>query len=292
MPVEAALRSNRIGIGGLCIGGAEATGFEPTLSTPGYCWGSVSTVSGDCPLFHSPAHADLASSPDSPANQEPRPQLPLNPPDPTMPRKKPDPDHSKSSLIGVRFLLGDIALLQGDHQAAMKEYLAGAPNSPAHWYQAALIAFREGDYVAACTYLRRGIATNHYIAEGLTGRTVLSEHLYRHASNVHGPEWAVDYLDSAACDWTPEEIDFVDWVFNASPVLKERAEMMALHEGMTYERDTERRAPYAQRSLDFIGRIPDTLSKKIVRKVKHRWDVEIWPWDRDGFQRQPNKSLQ
>jgi tetratricopeptide (TPR) repeat protein len=36
--------------------------------------------------------------------------------------------------IGVRFLLGDIALLQGDHRAALKEYLKGAPNSPAHWY--------------------------------------------------------------------------------------------------------------------------------------------------------------
>ena len=140
--------------------------------------------------------------------------------------------------------------------------------------------------MAACTYLRRGIAANPYMAEGLTGRTVLSEHLYWHASNVHGPEWAVDYLDSAACEWTPEEIDFVDWVFNASPVLKERAEMMALHEGMTYERDAEKRAPYAQRSLDFIDRITDTLSKKLVRKIKNRWDVEIWPWDREGFQRQ------
>jgi len=194
--------------------------------------------------------------------------------------------------IGVRFLLGDIALLQGDHKAAMKEYLKGAPNSPAHWYQAALIAFREGDYVVACTYLRRGIAANPYIAEGVTGRTVLSEHLYWHASNVHGPEWAADYLESAACDWTPEEIDFVDWVFNASPVLKERAEMMALHEGMTYERDAEKRAPYAQRSLDFIDRITDTLSKKMVRKIKNRWGFEIWPWDRDGFQRPPNRSLQ
>jgi hypothetical protein len=185
--------------------------------------------------------------------------------------------------IGVRFLLGDIALLQGDHKAAMKEYLKGAPNSPAHWYQAALIAFREGDCVAACTYLRRGIAANPYIAEGLTGRTVLSEHLYWHASNVHSPEWAADYLESAACDWRPEEIDFVDWVYNASPVLKERAEMMALHEGMTYERDAEKRAPYAQRSLTFISRITDTLSKKIVRKVKNRYGVEIWPWDRAGF---------
>jgi hypothetical protein len=133
---------------------------------------------------------------------------------------------------------------------------------------------------------RRGIAANPYIAEGLTGRTVLSEHLYWHASNMHGPEWAVDYLDSAARDWTPEEIDFVDWVFNAAPVLKERAEMMALHEGATHERNAEKRAAYLQRSLDVIDRITDTLSKKMVRKVKNRWGDEIWPWDREGFRRQ------
>ena len=61
--------------------------------------------------------------------------------------------------------------------------------------------------------------------------------------------------------------------------------MMAHHEGMTYERDAEKRARYAQRSLDFIHSITDKLSKKMVRKVKNRWDVEIWPWDREGFQR-------
>lgn len=67
--------------------------------------------------------------------------------------------------------------------------------------------------------------------------------------------------------------------------------MMALHEGMTYERDAEKRAPYAQRSLGFINHITDPLSKKMVRKVKNRWDVEIWPWDREGFQR-PEASPQ
>lgn len=50
-------------------------------------------------------------------------------------------------------------MLKGDQHAALQEYLKGAPNSPAHWYQAALIAFREGDYVAACTYLRASTAT-------------------------------------------------------------------------------------------------------------------------------------
>ncbi len=119
--------------------------------------------------------------------------------------------------------------------------------------------------------------------EGLTARTVLSEHLYWLASNVHGPEWVVDYLDSAACDWTPEEIDFVDWVFNASPLLKESAEMMVLHEGITYQRDAEKRTLSAQRSLDYIDRITDTLPKKMVRKVKNRWDLEIWPWNRANY---------
>jgi tetratricopeptide (TPR) repeat protein len=190
--------------------------------------------------------------------------------------------------IGVRFLLGDIVLLQGDHHAALQEYLKGAPNSPAHWYQAALIAFRRVDYVAACTYLRRGIAANPYIAEGLTGRTVLTEHLYWHASNVHGAEWAIDYLESATCDWTAEEIDFVDWVFNAAPVLKERAAWMALNEGLTYAWEVEHRAQYAQKSMVFVERINDTLSKKMVRKVKNRWGDEIWPWDRDGCQWHPN----
>jgi tetratricopeptide (TPR) repeat protein len=180
--------------------------------------------------------------------------------------------------IGVQFLLGDIALLQGDHHAALQEYLKGAPNSPAHWYQAALIAFREGDYVAACTYLRRGIAANPYIAEGLTGRTVLTEHLYWHASNVHGPELAVDYLESAACDWTAEEIDFVDWVFNTAPVLKERAAWMALNERLSPTWDAEQRALNAARLMAFIDRITDTLSKKMLRKVKNRSSDITWPW--------------
>jgi tetratricopeptide (TPR) repeat protein len=182
--------------------------------------------------------------------------------------------------LGVRFLLGDIALITGDRKAAMKEYLNGAANSPAHWYQAALIAFREGDFVAACTYLRRGIAANPYIAEGLTGRTLMAEHLYWHASNVHGPEWAIDYLESAACDWTTEEIDFVDWVFNASRVLKERAELMELQEGLTYERDDEKRGSYAWRSTRFVEGITDEVSEKMVKKIRNRYGVEVWPWER------------
>ncbi len=62
---------------------------------------------------------------------------------------------------------------------------------------------------------------------------MLTEHLYWHGSNRYGAEWAADYLNAPICDWTPEEVDFVDWVFNSATVLKERAKLMELHEGLS-----------------------------------------------------------
>jgi tetratricopeptide (TPR) repeat protein len=185
-----------------------------------------------------------------------------------------------SDNLGVRMRMGDISLMLGDTRTAKKHFLNEAQYSPAHWYQAGQIAFREGDYVSACTYIRRGIAANPYIAEGLTGRTVLTEHLYWHGSNRDGAEWAADYLNAPICDWSSEEVDFVDWVFNSAAVLKERAKLMELHEGLTYERDPDRRSPFAEKSAYFVDSITDTLSKKIVRQVRNRFNKEIWPWER------------
>jgi hypothetical protein len=99
--------------------------------------------------------------------------------------------------------------------------------------------------LAAGRNLRCGITENPYITKRLTWFTALSEQLYWHPRNVHGPKWEIDYFDSVASDWISEETDFVDRAFNASSVLKERAEMIVLHEGMTYERDAKKRAPYA-----------------------------------------------
>jgi hypothetical protein len=87
-----------------------------------------------------------------------------------------------------------------------------------------------------------------------------------------------------------EEIDLVDWVFNAAPVLRERVAWKALNEGLTYAWEAEQRSPYAQKSMAFINRITDTLSKKMVRKVKDRWGDLIWPWDREDFKRSAQQS--
>ena len=187
--------------------------------------------------------------------------------------------------LGVRMLLGDISLMTGDTQSAMKSYLQEAADSPAHWYQAGQIAFKEGDFVSACTYVRRGIAANPYIAEGLTGRTRINEHLYWHASSRNGPDWATDYLSAPVCEWSAQEIDFIDWVFNSSAVLRERASLMEQHEGLTCERDAARRKPFALRSSYFVDELTDDLSIAMVKRSPNRYGVEIWPWERAGFTR-------
>lgn len=56
--------------------------------------------------------------------------------------------------------------------------------------------------------------------------------------------------------------------------------MMTLNEGLTYEWDSDQRDPYASESMTFIGRISDTRSKKIVRKVRNQLGNEAWPWQR------------
>jgi hypothetical protein len=60
------------------------------------------------------------------------------------------------------------------------------------------------------------------------------------------PECAVDYLGSAACNWTADEIDFAGCMFNAAPVLKNRTGWIALNEGLTFAWDAKRRAPCSQ----------------------------------------------
>lgn len=139
--------------------------------------------------------------------------------------------------------------------------------------------------MSACNHIRRGITANPYIAGGLTGRAVLTEHLYWHARNRYGAEWVVEYLSAPSCDWALKEIDFVDWVLNSAAVLKERTKLAGQHEGLTFERDPERRGAYAEKSAYFVSGITDTLSKKLVCQVRNRCNQDILPWYRAGFDR-------
>jgi len=81
-------------------------------------------------------------------------------------------------------------------------------------------------------------------------------------------------------DWSAQEVDFIDWVFNSSAVLRERANLMEQHEGLTYERDAERRQALGMRSSYFVNELTGDLSKPMVKKIQNCYGVEIWPWER------------
>lgn len=186
---------------------------------------------------------------------------------------------------GVRYLIPDFQLMAGHLGSALKSFLKLASEQPTLWYSVALIAFRQNDFVTACTYARRGIAGNPYVAEALTGRLLLSDHLYWHGSNLYGTDFALDYVNApfAGNKWENEETDFIDWVFNCAAVLQERAEMMACHEGLTYSHEVDDRRAHIEKMDRAVSKINDSLSKKMVRKVLNRWGQEIWPWDRRGL---------
>lgn len=68
-------------------------------------------------------------------------------------------------------------------------------------------------------------------------------------------------------------------------MLRERASLMEQHEGLTYERDSVRREPFALRSSYFVNELTNDLSIATVKKIQNRYGVEIWPWERSGFTR-------
>ena len=67
--------------------------------------------------------------------------------------------------LGVRMLLGDISLMTGDTQSAMKSCLKEATDSPPQWYQTGQIAFWAGDFVSAFTTVPMGprMSTQHSV---------------------------------------------------------------------------------------------------------------------------------
>jgi hypothetical protein len=189
-----------------------------------------------------------------------------------------DPDDN----LGVRYLQPQIAVMNGHFKTAYNQFLKTAPTMPNGWYHAARIAFLEERFVTALTHLRRGILANPYIAEAITGRRVLFKHLRWHGSNLADHSMAISFLDLEFDGWKQEEIDFVDWGFNCSMVMRERTEAIVIGEGLTYEHEYDVRSRLVDRGNALEAKITEASSAPVIHKVLNRYRVEHWPWDRVG----------
>ncbi len=194
---------------------------------------------------------------------------------------------NKNDNIGVRYLIGDAFLNAGMTKKARKALTACAREYPPNAYSLGLLEFRGKNFVAAATALRLGFAGNQYIAEMLTGRAVLKKHFYWHSTSHEYPDLAIAYLDPNCIElWSETEaaIDFLDWLFNCSAILKERAALAEVCEELTYEHDFKARGKLVERHERMLGGIDDSISSILIRMVKDRYGQLCWPWQlKDGF---------
>jgi tetratricopeptide (TPR) repeat protein len=188
--------------------------------------------------------------------------------------------------IGVRYLLGDAYLAAKQIDKAREVIEAYAREYPPYRYSLGLIEFQAGRLVEAATALRQGFATNPYIAEALTGRVMLQKHCYWHPTSRMAPETAVDYLELLGMkNWVAvgDSIAFVDWLFNCSAILQERADTAAAREALSYEGDFQKRSAIVELDRSMLTNIDDSLSRTLIRKVTNPRGQQCWPWDRDAW---------
>lgn len=171
---------------------------------------------------------------------------------------------------GTRWLLGSELLRTGDHERAFRVLNEYADEFSPYWYELGLLHFLNGELVKAATAFRRGFAANTYIAEILCG-------------NLHpfplaiwydfsgGPDIAEDYYATYHPLWRehPEVLLFINWLYNHSSVLCERAEIIKCAEMLMQEDDFEICENIFRQQDELRKRIDDRLSEEIIQKCRN-----------------------
>lgn len=191
--------------------------------------------------------------------------------------------------IGVRFILADLYTHANQirkARALMKED-SGSTTYPAFHYNEALLYFRQEKYYEALTRLRKGFIANPYIAEILLGnydpmkKPMWIGHSY---SNIDA---AKEYVDGYAGfgSWMADgdAIGFLNWAYNCSMVLKDRALQMELHEKLDRAEDFNERGNVLQVLDDFKKTITLESSKKADIVIKNRRGANTRPWNLDAY---------
>lgn len=181
---------------------------------------------------------------------------------------------------GSRYLLGSEVLRAGDKERAANIFDEYADDYPPYCYELALLHFFNKDWVKTATALRHGFSANSYIAEMLCGNLLPQPLAIWHRTNFAEPETATDYIEMYGGLWFrhPEALAFVRWLFNHSSIMAERASLMKCSEDLFSERDVDARRNILDRHQRLLNGIDHRLSTKIVKKVRNRQGLEIWPW--------------
>ena len=188
-------------------------------------------------------------------------------------------DYNPEDNHGARWLLGPELLRTGAHEQARHILQEHADEFSPYWYELGLLHFLNGEHVKAATAFRHGFATNTYIAEMLCGNLHPFPLAVWHNFSG-GPDTAEDYYATYHPLWGqyPEALLFVNWLYNHSSVLHERAEIIKCAEMLMQEDDFEICESILRQQEKLRERIDETLSEKIVQKCRNMNGEYVWPW--------------
>lgn len=182
--------------------------------------------------------------------------------------------------LGIRYLIGSEYLRGGDTAKARTFLQASLEEYPPCRYELALLSFRERDYVAAATSLRRGFIDNPYIPEALLGGGIPMPMAIWHDSNFAEGPAAENYAEYCGDLWrvTSGALYFLRWLHTHPRVLAERAVLHGFQEALLWEDDFERRKRLVTEREAAKAAIDDKLSKEIVKTRTSKTGRPIEPW--------------
>ncbi|EMG9443407.1 tetratricopeptide repeat protein [Escherichia coli] len=181
--------------------------------------------------------------------------------------------------LGAGWFLGSELLRSGDWDRASCVLEQYADEYSPCWYELGILYFMKGELVRAATALRRGFVANIYIAEILCGK-IRPFPLVMWHDESGDTETAEEYYESYSSLWAqyPESLPFVNWLFNHSSVMSERAEIMKYAEMLVSEDEPEVWESLFARRETLLEKIDDRLSEEIVQKCKTWHGTVVWPW--------------
>lgn len=179
----------------------------------------------------------------------------------------------------ARWLLGQELLRAGERDRAFRVLTRYSDEFSPYWYELGFLLFLNGEFVTAATAFRHGFATNIYIADILCGNLHPFPLPLWH-SFLGGPDIAEDYYATYGLFWGqyPEALLFVNWLYNQSSVLNERARIIKCAKALLREDDYEACEKILKEQKRLQDNIDDRISEKIVRKYRTLQGDEIWPW--------------
>lgn len=181
---------------------------------------------------------------------------------------------------GVRFIIGSEYLRAGNWVTAERFFRDEAANYPPYHYEAGLLSLMRGQTIAAATNIRRGFATNPYVAELLCGNSTPMLLAIWHDSNLASAETARAYLGNSADLWrqVPNAIPFLHWLYNHPKVLLERSAVLGCKEALLWEQDALQRQKLFEAYETTNASIDDRLSNEIIFERRDRNGNIVVPW--------------